>query len=453
MPKPALLDVHGLLAAPPGDARTVLTALEEARERTWILVEGVPDGALTTPAADYLSPPVWDLGHIANFEEIWLVQRLTGDGELHDGDNDRYDALRHPRQERPSLALLDRAGARRYMDEVRRRTRAVLEQAELGPDGPRLTRDGLVHWMIVLHEHQHQETLLQSMQMRGPGVVRPARPRALPVPPARSGGGAGAWIEVPAGPFRMGRPHGPRVYDNEAPEHEVMVPAFQMARFPVTCGGFLAFVEGGGYDDPGPWSAAGRAWLEESGARAPLYWDEEGGRWHRTTLLGRRPVAEVRDEILAHVTWFEAEAYARWRGARLPSEAEWEKACRLDGRGGSVGVNPWGDAPADPGRANIDQTAWGPSRAGAYPGGASPLGAEHMVGDVWEWTATEFDGYPGFEPYPYAGYSEAFFRAGYKVLRGGAWATRAGCAHGCFRNWDHPRRRQIFAGVRLTRDA
>ncbi len=441
----------------PGDKARIVEALTEARERTWLLVDPISDDDLSRPALSILSPPTWDLGHIGNFEELWLVQELGRQGELHAGYNDTYNAILQPRSERPKLKLLDRSGVRAYQDEVRARTLAILDGADTGPGAPRLLRNGFVYWLLTLHEHQHQETLLQTIQALPAGHYRPAIVRPLPKPAprrARPGSGRVNWVTVPAGSFRMGTWHGPGVYDNEAPPHPVDVEAFEMGRYPVTCGEYLEFVAAGGYDDARLWTAPGRAWLADEKHHAPLNWHRRGGRWHRRTLLGTAPVESVADEILVHVTAHEADAYARWRGCRLPTEAEWEKAARWNPASGSViGRNPWGDEPADTARANVDHLGWTPSRAGSYPRGASACGAEHMIGDVWEWTSDGFEAYPGYETFPYPEYSEVFFGGEFRVLRGGSWATRATCANGTFRNWDLPIRRQIFAGFRLARDA
>lgn len=430
--------------------QTVRDALQDARERTWLLAGPLSDEDLTEPVTDYLSPPVWDLGHMANFEERWLVQRLLECGELHAGFNEIYDAFKHARKERPSLRLLDREGVRQYMADVRGRTLDVLDRIQSVHCDGRLLEDWFLHWMLVLHEEQHQETLLQTLQMRGPERYTPASVRALPAPktPLQKG-----WILVPEGPFTMGTPRTAKVYDNEAPPHTVDVPAFRMARYPVTCGDYLAFVEGGGYDDPSLWTARGREWLAETPHHAPLHWQHVDGVWQRRSLQGVAPVADVADEILCHVTHFEAEAYAAWLGARLPTEAEWEKAARWDPDHGTVGRNPWGDGETTTEHADIDQLAWGPGRIGSHPDGASPLGVEHLIGDVWEWTSSGFEAYPDFEAFPYDEYSKVFFGGDYRVLRGGSWATRSGCATATFRNWDHPYRRQIFAGMRLAMDA
>jgi iron(II)-dependent oxidoreductase len=164
-----------------------------------------------------------------------------------------------------------------------------------------------------------------------------------------------------------------------------------------------------------------------------------------------RPLPE--DEPVVHVSYWEADAYARWAGKRLPTEQEWEKAATWDPARGVKRRHPWGEEAPAPERANVDQLVFSPAPAGAYPEGASAYGVHQMIGDVWEWTSTDFYGYPGFEAYPYAEYSEVFVGPGYKVLRGGSWATRPAVARGTFRNWDHPIRRQIFSGFRCARDA
>ncbi|MGB0651823.1 MAG: SUMF1/EgtB/PvdO family nonheme iron enzyme [Thermoplasmatota archaeon] len=445
------------LADHAADKARIIEALEEARARTRLLIDPVDDVALRQPPLYILSPQVWDLGHIANFEELWLVQHVTGCTESEAGVNDRYDAAKIPRRERPDLDLLDKQGVYAYQDDVRRQALAALEAVDLQGDDP-LLADGFLYWMLVLHEHQHNETLLQGLQARGPGRYRPAAVRPLPVPGRCLSIREldDAWVTVPTGAFQMGTPQRPGVYDNEAPAHAVHVPRFEMARFPVTCGQYLRFLEDGGYEDPQWWDEAGRAWLEATLHHAPRNWQWDArGRLLRVALTGRTPILSVPDEIVTHVTHHEAKAYAAWAGCRLPREEEWEKACRWDPKTGeNVGRNPWGDAPATTDQANVDQLGFQASRAGAYgAAGRSPAGIEHLIGDVWEWTATNFDGYPGFQPFPYKEYSEVFFDQAYPVLRGGSWATRPSCATGTFRNWDLGERRQIFSGIRLVRDS
>ncbi len=233
---------------------------------------------------------------------------------------------------------------------------------------------------------------------------------------------------------------------------------------------YAEFVAAGGYAEPDLWSEAGWAWRTEAGLIAPAYWTAEGaavaldareaaeltraqglGGWTRRTSLGIEPLPGA-DPVI-HVCFYEAEAYARFHGARLPTEAEWEKAAGWDPDTGAVLPLPWGEEPYSADRANLDQLAFGVAPAGAYPSGRSPVGCEQMLGDVWEWTSSFFGAYPGFRAFPYAEYSEVFFGEEYRVLRGGSWATLPCVAHNSFRNWDYPIRRQLFAGVRLARDA
>ena len=220
---------------------------------------------------------------------------------------------------------------------------------------------------------------------------------------------------------------------------------------PVTCGAFAGFIEAGGYIDPRWWDPEGWRWRACEDVRAPLFWTMEGGTWWRTRFGHVEPVPM--DEPVQHVSWYEADAYARWAGKRLPSEAEWEKACGLDPATGSARGYPWGDDAPPPDRANLGHRASRPAPVGAFPAGASPCGAEQMIGDVWEWTGSWFSPYPGFRAFPYREYSEVFFGETYRVLRGGSWATHPTAIRTTFRNWDHPARRQIFAGFRCARTA
>jgi iron(II)-dependent oxidoreductase len=258
-------------------------------------------------------------------------------------------------------------------------------------------------------------------------------------------------VLVEGGPFTMGTSADPWSYDNERPAHTVHVPAFRIATACVTNAAHLEFMADGGYDDPRWWSAAGWEWRTRSGKRAPAFWHRDGDRWLRRRFGRVEPVPP--DEPVQHVCFHEAEAHARWAGRRLPTEAEWEKAARHDPATGTVRRHPWGDADPGPHHANLGQRLLRPAPAGAFPGGTAPSGAHQMLGDVWEWTADDFTAYPGFRAFPYREYSEVFFGDGYKVLRGGSWATHPTAARATFRNWDLPIRRQIFSGFRLARDA
>jgi gamma-glutamyl hercynylcysteine S-oxide synthase len=415
----------------------IVHALEAVRRRTLDLVGHLEPAELERQVDPIMSPLVWDLAHIAAYEDLWLVHRFAGRPLLHPELAARYDAFETPRSVRGEIELLDTAGARDYLAEVRAR---VIETTNgRGPDP-------VLHELVLRHELQHTETMRQAMELGG--QLPPGEPALETL------GGAGEeWVRVPGGRLRMGAGDGVFAYDNERPAHDVDVPAFRIARRPVTNGTWMRFSEGGGYERREWWSDEGWAWKEDYDITHPGQWAAAHDGWRQWRVDGWAPLHP--DEPVVHVSWFEADALARSLGARLPSEAEWEKAATWDQGTRTARRYPWGDAPAAPGggRANLDHTGLGPMPAGAFPAGASPCGALGMVGDVWEWTASDFGPYRGFVAHPYPEYSEVFFGPEYKVLRGGSWATRARVATPCFRNWDLPQRRQIFSGVRLAWDA
>ncbi len=431
--------------------RAIEARMEAIRERTLTLVAPLDWATLRRQHIPILSPMVWDLGHIGQFEEMWLSQAAGGRGPLVEGYQTMFDAVLHPRPTREKLALpADRARLMEYLGRAREAALAALHAPSEGAD-PSILADGLVFELVAEHEEQHQETILQLLQVlgdRGRDDVPYVPPLRRPLPEPRDV--RPGQVEVPGGSFLMGHAGPGFSYDNERETHEVDVPTFRIDRFPATCGEFAEFVEDGGYGRRELWSKAGWAWREETGSVAPRNWSRTGDGWsvrfmdRRVPLPGSKPVV--------HVTYFEAEAYARFAGRRLPTEAEWEKAARFDPATGDTRRWPWGDTPPTPRRANVDQLAFEPADIGAYPEGASPCGAEQMIGDVWEWTASDFTAYPGFRAHPYAEYSEVFFGDEYKVLRGGSWATRPAVARATFRNWDYPIRSQIFAGFRCAAD-
>ena len=430
-----------------GLAAVVATKLEAARQRTLDLLDPVPDPYLLRQHSPLLSPMVWDLAHVANYEDLWLLRALGADGV--DPTRDAlYDAFLHPRRTRGQLAMLDRRGALDYGSRVRDRVLDLLHRRGAEGDGP-LLASGYVYTMVVQHEHQHAETLLAALHLLPEGYDGVASERA----PAVSAGGAGASTGecvVPGGTYVVGTSSDPSAYDNERPAHEVEVAAFAIDRTPVTCSVWSGFIDAGGYDRPELWSQRGWAWREEARLERPLGWQPDGaGGWVRKRF-GR--VEEVpADEPVQHVCWYEAEAFARWAGRRLPTEVEWEVAATCDPRTGVKHRHPWGDGPWRPALANLGNARLGPDPVGAHPEGRSPVGCLAMEGDVWEWTSSGFDPWPGTVAFPYPEYSEVFYGGDYRVLRGGSWATSPQVARGTFRNWDHPIRRQIFAGLRTAR--
>ncbi len=421
--------------------------LARARQRTTLLTGSLDDAELVRQHSRLMSPLVWDLAHVGNQEELWLLRDLGGrDPILPETVDQLYDAFQHPRADRPQLPLLDPGESRRYVAQVRDRVLDLLAGTPF--EGRPLTRDGFAFAMIVQHEQQHDETMLATHQLRAGARVFDAPPP--PAAPARAAA-LPDEVLVPAGRFAMGTSTDPWALDNERPAHPVDLPGFRIDTFPVTNARYRQFVEDGGYDNPRWWIPAGWAHRQEAALAAPLFWRRDGGIWVRRRFGREEPVRD--DEPVVHVSWYEADAFARWAGRRLPTEAEWEKAARWHPATGHSRRYPWGDADPTPEQANLGQRHLQPGPVGAYPAGASPLGVHQLVGDVWEWTASDFGPYPGFVAWPYREYSEVFFGSEYKVLRGGSFGTDPAACRGTFRNWDYPIRRQIFSGFRCARDA
>jgi iron(II)-dependent oxidoreductase len=339
------------------------------------------------------------------------VQTVGRRDPLHGELGRLYDAIESPRTIRGKLPILRGAELRSYLDEVRERALEVLDRLELESAEDPLLAEGFVYEMLIAHEHQHNETMLQLIQM-----VDGYEPVEIEPPPEPDSDGP-QMVLVEGGEAEIGAGADGFAYDNERPRHRVEVEPFWIDRTPVTNGAYAEFVA-------------------DTGAEPPMYWEADGdGRWFRTAMGRVEPLDP--DQLVVHVSWHEADAFAHWAGKRLPTEQEWEVAAEG----------------ADRERSNLDQLGFGCAGAGAYGGAPSDCGAVQMLGDVWEWTCSDFEAYPGFRAFPYREYSEVFFSEGHKVLRGGSWATRRNVIRTSFRNWDLPERRQIFAGLRCAKDA
>jgi iron(II)-dependent oxidoreductase len=425
--------------------------LTVARERTLALVE-IDDAELLRQYDPLMSPLVWDLAHIGWQEEMWLLRGNDPrrPGLLSPAVEGLYDAFAHSRASRVDLPLLPPEDARAFCGTVRAK---ALDALDVLP-----TEDGtgvdpaFVFGLVVSHENQHDETMLQALSIRtGPPILG----RGTPLPTGRSDV-AGTSVLVQGGPFILGvtAAEEPMSLDNERDAHVVDVSSFRIGRVPVTNGEWRGFIDDGGYREPRWWSEAGWAHRLEAGLTAPKFWNigatGEGTDGTRTRFGYVEDIPA--DEPVQHVTFFEAEAYAAWAGARLPTEMEWEKACAWDPATGARRRFPWGASEPTAALVNLGGEALRPAPVGAYPAGASAYGAEQMLGDVWEWTTSALRPWPGFTPMLYEQYSRPFFDGDYKVLRGGAWSVATSILRPSFRNWDHPIRRQIFSGLRLAWD-
>ena len=437
------LTTPGTITAQPS-RQEIADLLTEARNRTLLLISRLSDEDLHRQHDPLMSPIIWDVGHIAHFEQLWLTQNLDGPIEFSEMPG-MYNPFEHPRATRASLALPSLTEMTERLREIRAVVLERLETVSFDSDNP-LLHGAYVYHMVLQHEYQHNETILQTLQLKK-GDPYDA-PRSLSFAPLESR--SNVMVPFGAGSVTIGTDDRSVAYDNERPRHQVELRAFEIDRDPVNNARYIEFVGDNGYRREDLWSEAGRRWLAESKAIAPKYWARDGNVWITQSMDLVRPVDPARPVI--HVCYYEAEAFANWDGKRLPSEREWEAAASWNPSTGGATQYPWGGAP-EHGRANIDQLAFDTAPLGVFPANISPIGCYGMIGDVWEWTSSDFHGYPGFASFPYKEYSEEFFGSDYKVLRGGSWATRPGAIRNTFRNWDYPIRRQIFSGFRCARDA
>src|SRR5215212_4643414 len=427
-------------------AERIALELTDARAETLRLFDLAEESGLHLSPGFGYRPIIWHLAHMGVFEAYWLLQKLSGQAPLDERYERVFDPIRTPREE--SKDLPTRREMEGHLRRVREGVLGALDRFDFRQADP-LQAGGYLFQLVLEHERQHQETLSYLFQLLDPSKKK--RPD-VPAPAGFEGApaAAGEMVSVPAGAFLSGAPWDSFAYDNERPAHEVFVKAFRIARAPVTNGEYARFLEEGGYERRVFWTEAGWAWREKEGWQCPLYWRREGAGWVERRMFEE---GELRlDHPVTGVSWFEAEAYAKFAGRRLPTEAEWEKAASWDGSSGSKRRYAWGDDEPDDTRANFGRRQWGTTPVGACPRGASHSGCLDMTGNVWEWTATPFEGFPGFEPFPYPEYSEVWFDGDHRVLKGGSWATGPSVLRTSFRNFFRRHFRIAFAGLRLAED-
>ncbi len=419
--------------------------LVDSRKRTLELAGDLSDEQMIGPQLRIVNPPLWEIGHLAWFQERWNLRRITDEkfapsGILQRGD-ELYDSMEVAHDTRWELPLLSREETLSYMRRVLDGTLHRLRAEGLTPDVDYFAR------LAVFHEDMHGEAFTYTRQTHGLPApqISGHEPRILEGQPR---GPLEGDVQVPGGEFMLGATEDMGfVFDNEKWAHPVEVPPFEISRAPVTNEQFGAFVEDGGYRRRELWGEEGRRWLDGTAADHPVYWSRVGDGWHHRHFDRTAPLSPHAPVI--HVNWYEAEAYCRWAGRRLPTEAEWEIAASAE-PGGATGrkrLYPWGEAPPGPRQANLDGRLLGPVDVATFPEGDSAFGCRQMIGNVWEWCADDFEPYPGFVRDPYKEYSEPWF-GDHKVQRGGSWATRGRMIRNTWRNFALPDRRDLFAGFR-----
>ncbi len=419
----------------------LLRQVADARERTLDLVADLTDHQLHGPRLAIVNPLLWEIGHVAWFQESWVLKRGLGEPSILAEGDALYDSSAIPHDTRWDLPLPSRAETLEYLRRVRDRVLDRLNRRQPTPD--------LMYLALysVFHEDMHDEAFLYTRQTLG----YPA-----PTFPPATAGGSDAPLNgdasIPGGRFLLGSlERDGFVFDNEKWAHEVELAPFRMARAPVTQSEFASFAADGGYRRPSLWSNAGNAWRASVAAEHPFHWRRADGGWERRDF--DRWMALEPHRPVIHVSWYEAEAYCQWAGRRLPSEAEWEAAASLEPNAAGTAFSgrkrrfPWGDDPLTAEHANVDGRVLGCLDVGALSAGDSAFGCRQMIGNIWEWTADAFQPYPGFVSDMYADYSQPWFGT-HKVLRGGCWATRGRLLRNTWRNFYMPDRRDVWAGFR-----
>lgn len=399
-------------------------ALIESRAATLALFDDLDAEAFRQQAHPDFSPVGWHLGHIGYTEGLWLLEHSAGLKPQFPQYRSLFAADGLPKGDR--VHLPDFPTISDYLSQIRDQVLLYLEAA------PILEQKRLWYWLLQ-HEAQHSETItlvleLQRRQLFWTGQFSPLLTRAVCWPESD-------MVKIPAGGFEQGS-ESLLALDNERPVHRVDLPDFWLDRYPVTRQQYRQFMAAGGYSDARWWSAAGWAWLEDNPVSQPLYW--------HTTVAEDHPVCGV--------SYYEAEAYARFVGKRLPTEAEWEKAASWHPGQQRYQTYPWGEAKPTGHHCNHNHQVGQSTPVYQYPQGQSACGCFDLLGNIWEWTATWFSPYKGFVSYPYPGYSAAYFDDQHRVLKGGSWATRPVALRSAFRNWYHPGCREILAGFRCAAD-
>lgn len=416
--------------------------LHEARARLLELVGDLDDQQMIGPRLPIVNPLRWELGHIAHFQEFWLLRHQRGYEPIKSiaalATDKLYDSAHVTHSTRWDLPLPSKQTTTEYTQRILGRvTEEVLKQSA-PPDAAGYDDNYFLH-LSLLHEDMHNEAITYTRQTLGYSAPSPGKIDGVK---GRWSDGVKGEALIPGGTFRLGSElDSGFVFDNELPSHEVTVSPFAISRTATNNAEFLAFVEAGGYWHQEFWCDEGWRWRQSVAAEHPVYWRQIDGEWQRRVFdqwIRLEPSLPV-----IHVNWFEAEAYCRWAGRRLPTEAEWELAASGIGKR----KFPWGEEAPTLERANLDWQSGGLLPVDALPEGDSAFGIRQMIGNVWEWTATDFAAFDGFAPGPYKEYSAPWF-GDHKVLRGGCWATRSRLIRNAYRNFYKPDRRDVWAGFR-----
>jgi iron(II)-dependent oxidoreductase len=423
--------------------------LIDTRNRELELMSDLSNEQMLGPSMRIVEPPIWELGHVGWFQDIWILQNLDKRKPVYEKANALYDSFNIPNPDRWYLPYPSRKQTVTYIEEI---LEQIISRLELRDPTDEET---YFYNLVLAHEEMHSETMHHIRHT----LAYPAPAFSIQRTHDYSAEIDETFelhdVKIPGGIYRLGgTPDIPFIFDNEKWAHPVTIEPFRIAATPVTFGEYREFVDDGGYREPSIWSPEGWAWLQQSNQTHPVFWEKDGhGKWLWRWFDRWMPLKPTLP--IVNVNWFEANAYCNWAGRRLPTEAEWELTASSGPKPDREGFTdekrwyPWGNKLPTPEYANLNSVAGGIVDVRAYLGGNSAFGLRQMIGNVWEWTADTFNPYPGYEIDPYDTYSRPSFGQ-QKVLRGGCWATRPHVIRNTYRNFYTPDRNNIFAGFRTV---
>ena len=447
---------------------------KEIRARTLEIVAPLEIEDYVIQTAEFMSPPRWHIGHTSWFFETVLQKYQPGYkvyadeflfyfNSYYEGFGARIERPKRGTRSRPTVAETKKYRA--HIDEQMTRFIEAVSSRDDAGEIWKIVRLGLEH------EMQHQELLVYDIKH-----LLCDQFDAPLAPAPRSVESVSGVAEVEGGLFELGygiaeRGSSPTVregliksgdksphsinydftFDNEKPQHKVFLEDFMIDRAPVSNGDYLEFIKAGGYQDFRWWHSAGWEKVNQENWDAPLYWERHNNEWMIRDFAGLHRAADKLNEPVSHVSFLEASAFAKWAGKRLPTEAEWEKAASFSPSLASRQDFPWGDDAPDESRGNLFENGlWSVTPIGAFPAGQSAYGCQQMIGDVWEWTTSDYVPYPGFKS-EFDEYNDKWF-VGQKVLRGGSFATPRAHIRTTYRNFFYPHERWMIGGFRCAQD-
>ncbi len=422
---------------------SLLEQFKETRSRTLELVKTLEKDDFVVQTAFFMSPPKWHIGHVSWIYEA-IMNKIDKNYEFYSKEFSEYlnsyyqqFGIPHDKGLRGVVSRPTTDQIFQYFNTINQRVKKFIQTQTLSEDAIRLIMTGFHH------ECQHQELLVYDLQHLLAEQYRPVKKNEI----TKQTNIERKSIQIKGGLYTMGNNGGEFCYDIELPEHKVYLNDYEIDEFPVTNKQYLEFMESEGYEIYKYWLSDGWEKVKENKWKSPMYWEKIDDKWHTRDFLGIREINL--NEPVCHVSFYEADAYCKWAGKRLPTEAEWEKAACWNEDKQKKTTFPWGNEKPTEEKCNLlESYHWGCSEIGSYPNGASNSGCQQMIGDVWEWTSSEYTGYPGFKS-RFDEYNDKWFTS-QKVLRGGSFGTPKMSIRGSYRNFFRLDERWLFSGFRCA---